>query len=462
PRARHTATGLPDGTVLLVGGADDGGTALASAERFFPSLGTFQATRGSLEVARQGHQATPFGAGRVLITGGGTDAVEVYYAQSSAGSQTLDPIASPAYARTEHRATTLADGRVLVTGGTNGVVDASGIPVALATAEIVDAGKIASQRTTPLPATMSAARRRHTATLLDDGTVLLAGGIDASGARLASLELFDPATLTFTALADALPIALSDHTATRLDDGKVLIAGGLDAGGAPSAAAFIFDRTATPRVSTLTASLLTPRAGHTATLMPETGKVLIAGGATTAGAPTASAEVFTPATTSPAAAASFAAAGDLGIARFDHAAVRLDDGTVLVAGGRGDGVVSPMAPTADVRRFDPSALTFTALAPMLSPRADFVAISIPGSRATFAGGISGTNGAGSLDLAEPITASAETYSPSAGGTSTATLVPLSSPRRGMRAAALGDGTTVISGGRREAGIVVPAGDRFTP
>jgi hypothetical protein len=463
PRASHTATGLPDGTVLLVGGVDANGLALATAERFFPSLGSFSATRGSLEVARQGHQATPFGPGRVLISGGGTDSIEVYYTQSQGSSQTFDPIASPSAARAESQTTALADGRALITGGTDGDVQGGNL-VALATAEIVDATKLAGQRTTALAATMTAARRRHTATLLDDGTVLIAGGIDPTGASLASLEIFNPVTLTFGALPDTLPFGLSEHSATRLADNTVLIAGGRLASGAASSAVFIFARTASPRVETVTATLATPRFRHTATLVASNGKVLLAGGVTTGGAATATAEIFTPAAPQLAVLPSIAPAGNLDAARFDHAAVGLDDGTILVAGGRGGTLSAPAAPTADVESFDPTSATFTALVPMFTPRADFVAISIPGARAVFAGGITGAPPAtgGAFDLAAPLTASAETYSPAAGGTSTATLTPLSSMRRGMSAATLGDGTSVLIGGRREAGTTIPGGDRLTP
>jgi hypothetical protein len=347
-----------------------------------------------------------------------------------------------------------------VTGGTDGRV-VGGSPVALASAEVVDPNLLASSRTVPIAATMTAARRRHTATLLDDGTVLIVGGLDGMGLPLASLETFNPTTLTFGAVPLSLPFGLSDHTATRLADNTVLIAGGRRADGSSSSAAFLFTRTG-PTLATLTATLTTPRQMHTATLAAN-GDVLLAGGVTTGGVATAACELYVPAPAGTTASASFVAGpGDLGVARFEHAAVRLDDGTILVAGGRGGALGTTASPTADVRRFDAGVTTVTAVVSMLTARADFVAISEPGGRAVFAGGaIAATPGGGS-DRAAPITAVAEVMTPGA-ATTTATFDPvIAAPRRGMATATLGDGTTVIIGGRREAGIVVPGGDQFSP
>src|SRR5258705_7980378 len=79
-------------------------------------------------------------------------------------------------------------------------------------------------------------RAEHTATLLANGTVLVAGGRDTAGQPLASAEIYDLATGGYTLLASPLPAAVWSHTATRLDDGTVLIAGGTGDGGLPVAA----------------------------------------------------------------------------------------------------------------------------------------------------------------------------------------------------------------------------------
>src|SRR2546426_9800755 len=89
---------------------------------------------------------------------------------------------------------------------------------------------------------MSTPRGRHTATLLRDGRVVVIGGTDGVG-PLASLEIYDPTTRTFSLAPSALAVARQDHTATLLPDGRVLVAGGPEFSGAPPAAR-LYDPTA--------------------------------------------------------------------------------------------------------------------------------------------------------------------------------------------------------------------------
>jgi hypothetical protein len=455
-REGHTATGLSDGTVLVAGGAGAAGTSLSSAERFVAAVGVFVPTRGGLSVPRRGHQATPFGAGRVLITGGGTDAVEVYHPQSLSGAQVFDPIPARARGRAEHAVTALADGRALVTGGTDGIVVGS-TPAALRSAEVFDPRARPDARLAPLAATLTAARRRHTATLLSDGRVLIAGGLGEGGAALASLEVFSPSGATFGALAAALPDGLSEHAAVRLDDGRVLVTGGRPAGGGASAAAYLVDASGAGSVATAASPLVTARRRHTATLLPD-GRVLLAGGVDASGAALDGAEVF-----DPSGETFTAAAGTLGAARFGHAALRLTDGSVIVAGGRPGTESAPGAPTPSVLRFDPASTTFTALAPLRTGRAEMAAFTDSVGRAVFAGGIVGTAPAGAPDAAAPLTASAEIYTATGGGSSAATADPdISVPRRGIGAATLSGGTAVLLGGRRADATTTAGGERYLP
>ena len=119
----------------------------------------------------------------------------------------------------------------------------------------------------------SAARSEHTATALPGGQVLLVGGTGANGRPLASAEIFDPDSGTFSATG-SMSVARTQHAAALLNDGRVLINGGTD-GSATLASAEIFDP-ATGQFSS-TGSMLVARRWHTATTLA-TGQVLVSGG----------------------------------------------------------------------------------------------------------------------------------------------------------------------------------------
>src|SRR6476660_7177923 len=182
-------------------------------------------------------------------------------ASSSSQVEQLGPLVVP---RTGHAATPLADGRVLITGGRDGA------GAIVATAEVFDP----ANETSTAVGVLTIARVDHTATLLANGQVLIAGGTGATGA-LTSVEIFDPANpdAGFRMLSATMGTARARHTATLLHDGKVLIAGGDDAGTAE-----IFNPTTETFSSTLLA-MAAPRIGHTATLFSDD-SVLLAGGNT--------------------------------------------------------------------------------------------------------------------------------------------------------------------------------------
>src|SRR5258707_14818553 len=86
---------------------------------------------------------------------------------------------------------------------------------------------------------MSTPRSAHSATVLADGRILVAGGSTGTAATNAA-EIFDPALNSWTAVAGGMIQARSNHTASLLADGRVLFAGG-DNAGTPTASLEIFD-----------------------------------------------------------------------------------------------------------------------------------------------------------------------------------------------------------------------------
>src|SRR5256714_3368631 len=157
--------------------------------------------------------------------------------------------------------------------------------------------------------------------------VLVAGGIDPNLIPLASAELYNPTTGTWSTTG-SLAVPRSNHTATLLSNGKILVAGGSDLHG-NRATAELYDPAT--EIWTTTGSLSKARYLHTATLLPN-GKVLVAGGSISSSSSTpsqslASAELYDPTT------GTWTNTGTLSSARTGHAATLLPNGEVLVAGG---------------------------------------------------------------------------------------------------------------------------------
>ena len=240
-RELFTGTRLPDGSVLVAGGFSNGAI-LSTSEVYTPATGTFAFTRGGMTNSRHGHAA-------VLIPG----------------------VAGYALA-----------GKVLVIGGRT-VQDAS-----LFSSEVFDPARGCWEAG---PAS-NEDRFRHTATALNDGRVLLAGGYSSKqGKTLATAEIYDPAANAFTLLdasncdSPTMSDTRMDHTATLLTGGKVLLVGGWSSVKASTVgSADIFDPTVNPethRIRGFVQAAPLPGAGrheHIATLLPDGKRVLVAGG----------------------------------------------------------------------------------------------------------------------------------------------------------------------------------------
>jgi hypothetical protein len=322
-RSAPTATLLPNGKVLVAGGAPPAGLYLPSAELYNPASGTWTTT-GTLTDARSYHTATLLPNGKVLVAGGYgyLSSAELY----NPATENWTTTGSLGTGRYDHTATLLLNGKVMVAGG----YGTNGLP--LASAELYDPATGTWTNT----GTMSTTHYQHTATLLSNGQVLVAGGTGGyfSGA---AAELYDQATGTWTS-AGFESSQRYNHTATLLPNGQVLVAGGYGSGYfvgsyASTPSADIYDPVA--GTWTATGSLGTGRYGHTATLLPN-GKVLVAGGTfayyqgnRSYSWPLSSAELYDPAT------GTWTNTSAMTTTRYHHTASLLPNGNTLIAGGSG-------------------------------------------------------------------------------------------------------------------------------
>ncbi len=242
-------------------------------------------------------------------------------------------------------------------------------------------------------------RQIHTATLLADGGVLVAGGYALGDGPLASATRYDPGTDLFSPTG-SMADARGSHTATLLRDGKVLVAGGGPAswtGGAPTflAAAELYD----PETGSFkpTGSMSTARESHTATRLKD-GRVLIAGGMDTVDHAIASAEIYDPAF------GTFTPTGQMTTVRAFHTATLLSDGRVLIVGGDAgtwsyDG---PFLASAEI--YDPKTGTFSSTGSMATPRAWQAATRLADGRVLVAGGENARTDLASAEIYDPKTA----------------------------------------------------------
>jgi hypothetical protein len=384
------ATSLPSAPASILP------SAVASAPSTAPSasqpasasaLGHGQFTSvGSLNASLQ--TATLLSDSRVLLAAG-VSCSSNGLCPNSAEARIYDPatnaftVVGPlASARSELAATLLADGSILIAGGTD-----------QPTAEIFSAtaGGFA-----PAGA-MSADRHGLAAARLSDGRVLVTGGWGGPRGgvkRLGSAEVFDPEAKTFS-LTGAMKTARSGHTATTLNDGRVLVVGGR--GEYPNsglASAEIYD----PRTGLFseTGSMKAARQNHVAALLPD-GRVLIVGGEAGVVA-TALIEVYDPGS------GKFSSAGTMPAALSGVSATTLADGRVLIAGGRpaanDDEALSSNA-VAGAYLYDPATGKLSPTGSMTAARERHTATRLADGRVLIAGGWNESGQATSAELYQP-------------------------------------------------------------
>jgi len=282
-RVNHTATLLRSGKVLVAGGQSYGNVFLSSAELYDPAFGTFAPT-GSMSTPRGNiFTAALLPSGKVLVAGGSNDDVAPW--QTSAelydpDTATFSPTGSLSAGRYAPNTTRLLNGAVLVSGGNS---FGAYTPVL----ELYNPSS-----STFMNAGSMIARAAHISPLLRNGLVLLAGGNRATGGITAEAQLWNPSNFSTTNIS---PMTVGRYAAgaALLASGKVLVMGGLDPQGIALSSAEMFDPSTNQFSGTV--SMVFPRYAHTTTLLAD-GRVLVAGGAEANGNPnyatTSTAEVF--------------------------------------------------------------------------------------------------------------------------------------------------------------------------
>ncbi len=438
-RYDFTATLLPDGKVLVAGGANTV-TNTATAELYDPASGSWTPTE-NLNQARAYHTATLLPDGQVMVSGGTSNSFFVPGTRSSIelynpaqGTWTLG--GTMFQARLGHTATLLPNGKVLLAGGiTNGPPSPPTTP--FSSTEIYDPLTGSSSPA----ASMHSTRAFQTATLLPNGSLLVAGGItdhigngSSDGSATNSTEIYDPSADSWT-LTGALNTPRFAHRAVLLPSGQILAVGGGTNENEPGLSSTeLFDPTISPSTGSwnFTGSMQNAREDFTATLLPN-GKILVTGGN---GAPNDSAcELYDPFT------GTWASTGSLNYGRFNHNATLLTSGKVLVTGTfsfsptpselydpaagiwttNGLMIGFTYADSATLLRngkvlvagdnnagisaqlFNPNSGTWTATGPMMLPRKWHKAVSLPNGKVFVVGGEANSTNLSSAEIYDPIT-----------------------------------------------------------
>ena len=324
----------------------------------------------SLGGARQLHTATLISGTRVLVSaglspGGPTASSEIFDSQTRRWSPAA-PLATP---RIAHVAVTLRGGRVLAAGG--GGFSLASRPSYLSSGEVYNP----ASNLWLSAGTMRTERANAAATLLGDGRVLVAGGLNSFGPGLKSAEIYDPTKNLWSPAGD-MREARFHHTATLLPNRKVLVAGGHQLTGDGSTVALSSAELYDPASNSWSKAprMSVPRDNHTATPLSG-GRVLVVGGGTRTAGFVGTAELYDPGGNR------WASAGRLFDRRAFHGATALPGGDVLAVGGLDDcGALS------SVERFSPGSGRWARERSLRTPRSRATATAFVGAQAVVAGG----------------------------------------------------------------------------
>ncbi|WP_413568370.1 Kelch repeat-containing protein [Bdellovibrio sp. HCB117] len=376
PQARlgHTATLLQDGKVLLIGGttANDSSACLNTTALYDPTSGTWS-TAASLTTGRCYHTATLLKDGRVIVMGGRTtntnvlttsnysNSVEIYNPATNVWTSATAMSAARAY----HSAVLLKNGKILIVGGRN--------TATLLTTALYNP----SSNSWAAGQSLTKSRKDHTATLLPDGKVVIIGGVDGA-TELTDTTIFDPTmgvNGAFSAGA-SLSVARKSHTATLVGD-KIFVVGGGTATTAYKDT--LMYNPSTNQWSPLDDMEIGPRIFHTANIA---GKYLVVLGGIPS--PSNTASVHATPEKLDLSAYVWKSEASMSVDRFIPAAALLKNGKVLIAGGLSTTPTFVFQASSEI--FDPSTNTWSAAAPLPAARVRSTATVLASGKVLVVGG----------------------------------------------------------------------------
>jgi N-acetylneuraminic acid mutarotase len=272
--------------------------------------------------------------------------------------RTVNPGFSMAIPRTQHTATLLENGNILIAGGSVEGDDFA------CDEELINPITGESSWTAPL----HTVRHGHSATLLPNGRVLVVGGYNLPEQWIDDAEVYDTQLDVWTIIPPHHSHG-TGHSATRLKDGRVLIVGGCISSGVCTNIVETFDPST--NLWKEAASMQADRWGQTSQLL-ENGRLLIAGGVTAAGDTPAdgSALIYDPSHNT------WGITKSMNTPNFLAQSVKLNNGEVLVAGGFLSGSHPPEISN-EVEIYDPDTNTWRTVAPLSNPRYAFTLKLLP-------------------------------------------------------------------------------------